>query len=160
MTLYIMCGAPGSGKSYYAKRHMMQGPGWRYISRDEVRFEIVKDNEEYFSHETKVFNTYIKRIKSAFNEEGVFNVIADATHLNWASRCKLINALGTTLNKVDIIPVVMNTDITTAQEQNKLREGRACVPASVVGRMYGQTTDPKDDPYHYTAIMYVDFKKE
>ena len=160
MTLYILIGAPGSGKSYYAKRHMMQGPGWRYISRDEVRFEIVKDDEEYFSHETKVFNTYIKRIKSSFNEEGVFNVIADATHLNWASRRKLINALGSALNKVDIIPVVMNTDLFTIEEQNNQRTGRACVPLSVVRRMYAQITDPKDDPYHYTAIMYVDFKKE
>ena len=160
MTLYIMCGAPGTGKTYYAKKHMMQGPGWRHISRDEVRFEIIKDDEEYFSHETKVFNNYINRIKNAFNEDGVFNVIADATHLNWASRRKLINALGSTLNKVDVIPVVLNTDLFTAEEQNDQRTGRACVPLSAVRRMYGQTTDPKDDPYHYTAIMYVDFKKE
>ena len=158
MKLYILIGAPGSGKSYFAKHHLIEGPGWRYISRDEVRFEIVKEDEEYFSHETKVFNEFVRRIKAAFNDDGVFNVIADATHLNWASRRKLINALGNM--KCDIIPVVINNDITTIIEQNEQRTGRSCVPRSAVRRMFAQMTDPKTDPYSYVAIMYVDNRKE
>lgn len=158
MTLYVMVGAPGSGKSYYAKKHLMQGPGWRYISRDEVRLGIVKEDEDYFSHETKVFNEYIRHIKSAMNEEGVFNIIADATHLNWASRHKLIKALGDI--KWDIVPVVINCDIHTIIAQNEMRNGRACVPRTVVRRMNAQMTDPKDDPFNYTAIMYVNHEQE
>ena len=88
--LWVMCGVPGSGKSWVAKHILMRGLGWRYVSRDDVRFEIVKDDEEYFSHETKVYNEFIRRIKAALNEEGVFNVIVDATHINWASRRKLL----------------------------------------------------------------------
>ena len=47
--LWIMVGIPGSGKSYFAKNILMTDDSWQYISRDEVRFSIIKDDEEYFS---------------------------------------------------------------------------------------------------------------
>ena len=92
-TLWILCGAPASGKSYYVKNHLMNGNGWMYISRDEVRFSIIKDEENYFSHEDEVYKEFIYRIYKALTGEGIFNVIADATHLNWTSRNKLIKNL-------------------------------------------------------------------
>ena len=50
-TLYIMCGAPASGKTWFAKHNLCNGPGWYYVSRDEVRFSLLKDDEDYFSRE-------------------------------------------------------------------------------------------------------------
>ena len=151
--LWVMCGVPGSGKSWVAKHILMRGLGWRYISRDEVRFEIVKDDEEYFSHETKVFNEFIRRIKTALNEEGVFNVIVDATHINWASRRKLLKALG--LNGDGVICVVVQNEMDEIIENNESRSGRAIVPRAVVRRMSNQMTDPLTDPIKYQGIMYI-----
>lgn len=108
-TLWIMVGIPGSGKTYFAKHNLMQGPGWWYVSRDEIRYSLVKENEEYFSKETEVFEQFISKIKAGLDEEGIYNVIADATHLNIKSRQKLINALHR--NNIQIIPVVMQTDL-------------------------------------------------
>ena len=57
-TLLLMCGAPGSGKTYWAKKAMgLQGGEIpiKYFSRDEVRFEMVPEDEEYFSKEDAVF---------------------------------------------------------------------------------------------------------
>ena len=39
-----MVGIPGSGKSTYAKKNF---PDAWYISRDEIRFDLVAENEEY-----------------------------------------------------------------------------------------------------------------
>lgn len=151
--LWVMCGVPGSGKSWVAKHTLMRGLGWRYVSRDDVRFEIVKDDEEYFSHETKVYNEFIRRIKTALNEEGVFNVIVDATHINWASRRKLLKALG--LDGDGVICVVVQNEMDEIIENNESRTGRAIVPRAVVRRMSNQMTDPLTDPIKYQGIMYI-----
>ena len=151
--LWVMCGVPGSGKSWVAKHILMRGLGWRYVSRDDVRFEIVKDDEEYFSHETKVYNEFIRRIKTALNEEGVFNVIVDATHINWASRRKLLKALN--LDGDSVICVVVQNEMDEIIENNESRSGRAVVPRAVVRRMSNQMTDPLTDPIKYQGIMYI-----
>ena len=151
--LWVMCGVPGSGKSWVAKHILMHGLGWRYVSRDDVRFEIVKDDEEYFSHETKVYNEFIRRIKTALNEEGVFNVIVDATHINWASRRKLLKALN--LDGDSVICVVVQNEMDEIIENNESRSGRAVVPRAVVRRMSNQMTDPLTDPIKYQGIMYI-----
>ena len=58
--LYVICGVPGTGKSTFCKNHLtMFGDNVKYVSRDDIRFSIVKENEEYFSHETEVFNKFI-----------------------------------------------------------------------------------------------------
>lgn len=155
-TLWIMCGAPGSGKTWFAKNKLMKDYGWDYISRDEVRFSIIKDNEEYFSHETAVFNEFVEKIAIAL-DWGHDNVIADATHLNWGSRRKLLKALSKNcvLEDVDVIPVVIDAKLEDIFEHNKLRDGRARVPEETIRRMYNSISDPAKDPYKYTAIMRV-----
>ena len=73
-TLYIMCGAPASGKTWFAKNKLCNGPGWYYVSRDEVRFSLLKDGDEYFSREDEVFDLFISKIVRGFYEEGVYNI--------------------------------------------------------------------------------------
>ena len=155
-TLWIMCGAPGSGKTWFAKNKLMKDSNWDYISRDEVRFSMIKDDEEYFSHETAVFNEFVKKIAIAL-EWGHDNIIADATHLNWGSRRKLLKALNKyyPMEELDIIPVVIDVKLEDILERNKLRDGRARVPEETIRRMYRNISDPVKDPYKYTAIMRV-----
>lgn len=155
-TLWIMCGAPASGKSWFAKNKLMKDYNWDYISRDEVRFSMIKDDEEYFSHENAVFNKFVEKIAIAL-DWGHDNVIADATHLNWGSRRKLLQALSKNciLEDVDIIPVVIDAKLEDILERNKLRDGRARVPEEIICRMYRNISDPAKDPYKYIAIMRV-----
>ena len=153
-TLWVMVGAPGSGKTWVAKNILMREPGWKYISRDEVRFSIITDEDKYFEKENIVFAEFIHRIQDALNEDGIMNVIADATHLNWASRRKLLNALGKTTGE-DVVPVVIENEIDEILFNNDERIGRSRVPRSVIRRMKIQTTDPKDDPIKYKDIMRI-----
>ena len=53
MTLYILSGCPASGKSTFGKK-MSKITGIPIVSRDEIRFSLLKDDEDYFSHEEDV----------------------------------------------------------------------------------------------------------
>ena len=158
-TLYIMVGAPGSGKTWFAKQRLITGPGWFYVSRDEIRFSIIKEEEDYFSHEKEVYLEFIKKIVKGLKDPDIYYVIADATHLNWSSRNKLINNLIMAklgLNEINIIPIVIESNIDDIFKRNKQREDRAVVPNSILKKMINSMTDPKQDPFSYTGIMYVD----
>lgn len=152
-TLWVLCGAPGSGKSYFAKNILANDDHWLYVSRDEIRFQIVKNDEEYFSHETEVYNCFVRNIQLLLDITKQGNVIADATHLNKASRMKLLNRLN--LDGVNVIPVYFNTPEHICQERNKEREGRARVPSGILHKMYLSRSHPSSDGYKYAGVLEV-----
>lgn len=158
--LYVMCGIPGSGKSWYAKNVLMN-KHTVYISRDEIRFSLVKEDEEYFAKEDQVFKSFVNQINYALGAEDDINaVIADATHLNWPSRRKLLNALKIKKNKanrnIKVIPVWMNTPLFTCKIRNGLREDRTFVPVSELNRMEHSKEYPISDPFEYDGILEVE----
>ena len=160
MTLYILCGAPGSGKSYFAENYLLKDETIYYVSRDKIRYSMIKENDEYFSKETEVFNAFIHDIKNFLDSKTIpcKGVVADATHLNWASRRKLLNALGILNGKysdIDIIVVYVHPNLDTVLTRNNSRTGRAKVPEDIVKRMYNSQTSPWNDPFQYTAVMEV-----
>ena len=136
--LYIMCGCPGAGKSTYAKKSF---PNTKYISRDEIRFNLVKENEPYFSREKEVFKTFVREINKALREQ--VDVIADATHLNKVSRFKLISNLNINKEKTEIIFIVMRTPLDVCIERNENRKGtRSYVPPEVIKSMFHSFKKP------------------
>ena len=60
--LIIMCGAPGSGKSTYIEKHFISFPGYtKVVSRDQIRFSILKDDEDYFHMKMKYIINLLKK---------------------------------------------------------------------------------------------------
>lgn len=137
--LYVMVGVPGSGKSHFLANNNLIKP-YKIVSRDQIRFSLVKEGEEYFSKEKEVFNKFIKEIKDGLDNN--FNVYADATHLNEASRSKLLRALGTSLKGVKVEAIVIRPSFDTVVKQNAQRSGREFVPLSAIRRMNEQFTMP------------------
>lgn len=158
-TLWIMVGCPAAGKSYFAKNHLIKSSTWKYISRDEIRLNLLKPGDQYFSKEKKVFTDFCNLLSSALLNNIHTDVIADATHLNTASRFKLLRALktcGVDFDKIDVIPVFVKTPFSTIQERNNMREGRARVPYQSLQDMYSNIQHPNLDNFKYTAILEVD----
>lgn len=163
-----MVGIPGSGKSYWITNHIDYFTGSiRIVSRDAIRFNLLGENDSYFSKENEVFNRFIDKIKEGLEKNE--NVIADATHINGNSRKKLFRALGYPLKDVEINAVVIDTCLAKCLEQNEEREGRSIVPETAIRNMFDNFSMPTleegfDNIYVYrkneNMITYTIMKKE
>ena len=148
----LLSGVPGSGKSYWAKNSFMPYINHAvYISRDEVRFSMLTDEDDYFAKEDAVFTEFIRRVNEAIDNPEVTSIIVDATHWTWGSRNKTLRNLH--LTNVDVIPVVFNLPLEVCLDRNEKREGRAKVPRGVIRRMFYQRTDPSTDPFEYADVV-------
>ena len=135
--LYILCGPSGCGKSTWSRQYIAfeeaLGNDIRYVSRDEIRFSLLKDGEDYFAHEKEVFKKFANTIRHTLVDG--FDVIADATHLNEFSRRKLTQAIDMYYDNYKIVYVVFDVSADTCVERNKNREGRANVPENIIRNM-------------------------
>ena len=137
--LYVLVGVPGSGKSTWAEQHLREKP---IVSRDAIRFATVDDEEEYFSHESEVFEKYVSYIVDACKSFGC--AVADATHISKASRRKLFRALDARMKgRYDINILYFDVPLGTCLKRNKLRDGRALVPEQAIYSMHNQLSAPE-----------------
>ncbi len=133
--VYLLCGAPGSGKTYWAQHHVK--PGVAYVSRDSIRFSLLKENESYFSREDDVYQIFWDKINSALRDG--CDVIVDQTSLTPRSRKYLIDHL---VGYKNINAIWFDTPLEVMLERNESREGLAHVPIHEVRRMYNSFKEP------------------
>lgn len=150
-TLYVMIGAPGSGKSTVAKKFSDKF-NIPIVSRDTIRYSILKDNDSYFAKESLVFNTFMKKVNN-YLQNGE-SLIADATHLNPVSRFKLFRGIHLDKNQYNRVAIVVQTSLNTCLERNAQRSGRQRVPDSAVRTMYNSLILPsKSEQFKDTIII-------
>lgn len=138
--LHILIGCPGSGKTTFALSHY-DTKKEAYISRDDIRFSMVAENEPYFSKETEVYQEFIYQIINAL--ENGFEVYADATHLTKQSRYNLIHQLESTKLITGMDAIWMNAPLELCLERNAKRTGRKFVPEEEVKKMYKRLQRPE-----------------
>lgn len=152
-SLFLLCGPSGSGKSTWAKRQAALDKGV-IISRDVIRFALLKEGEDYFAHEDEVFDIFIKQINEAIAENNDKNIYIDATHLNEKSRNKVLDKID--LTNVNLIPVNFIIDLEVNFQFNDCRTGRAFVPRSVISRMRaGFVPAGENEKHKYADIINV-----
>lgn len=137
--LYLMAGAPGSGKTYWATHHLTEND--KYISRDEIRFSMLEDKDDYFARENEVFDEFIKQINNSLMIYD--NVFADATHLNFASRNKTISRIHVPVDEINV--VFLDTSLNMCIKRNAQRTGRKFVPETVIKNMYRSIKFPEKE---------------
>ena len=147
--LYLMCGCPGAGKSTFLKNHVKTDSSV-IISRDKIRFSIVKPNEDYFSHEDEVLELFWKEINEVLSNNK--NAFVDQTSLTpRARKWLLLHVEG--YDHANLIWI--DETLETCLERNEERRGtRAYVPRSVVRRMYNQFIEPSLDEGFYRIYKY------
>ena len=64
-----MVGAPASGKSTWLKKTVPFMNNTRIISRDEIRFALVAEDEPYFSREDEVQHNIINQLCSSIKQK-------------------------------------------------------------------------------------------
>lgn len=137
--VYVLAGPPGCGKSTWVRTNLTVGSEW--ISRDNVRFAIIGDDEDYFSHEDEVFDTFINYINQTLENPNIDNIFIDATHLNSRSRRKTTSRIRMA-NVEELNCVYFTTPRVVCHARNHLREGRAKVPESAIDNMFHSYTYP------------------
>ena len=140
-----MCGAPASGKSTWIENNLSKlGKNETHIiSRDEIRFFLVKEDEPYFSKEKEVYAEFIQLIKKYIKMPGVNNIIVDATHLNSFSRNKLFRSIGADMINVDLYAIAFELPLDILLKRNAGRKGREFVPETAIKNMYNSYSRPK-----------------
>lgn len=138
--IILMVGIQGSGKSTWAKKYVEEHENSIWISRDVIRKEIVGDGE-YFSKEKEVWETFCNIIEKAVNDKKD-HIVIDATHVNIASRRKVLYEVVSIINVSDysLKIVVMDTPLLTCMHRNEERKGFAHVPLKVI-KEYSQRFD-------------------
>lgn len=153
--LVLMVGVPGAGKSTFTKELEKENEDCVIVSRDIIRFSLVNEDEEYFSKENEVFKEFINQINENLKNHRM--VVADATHLNYNSRSKVLSKITENCIKNAII---IKTPLEKCLENNELRKGtRAYVPRSVIKRMSEQLTIPDEtEGLDIVSIMNIENK--
>lgn len=152
--LYILCGPSGCGKSTWAHNFLNNTEDdIRYVSRDEIRFSMLKEDDDYFAHETEVYRHFTGTLRETLVDG--FDVIADATHLTKASRKRLTQAIDTYYKDYEIIYVVFHTTFDQCVLNDMGREGLAQVGIDVISGMFRSYVIPTldEDP---RAIQIID----
>ena len=150
-TLYITVGLPGSGKTTWVSREVKKRSNTVHVSRDNIRYAFIDDDEDYFSHEGEVYREFIHSIQEGLNNG--YDVYADATHLNWPSRRKLLGNLD--LKDVAIVPIFFNIPLEICIAHNNLRSGRARVPEAIITHMAENLYSPINDPFDYDDYIVI-----
>lgn len=159
-------GCPASGKTSYAHRvekacEALGNLTYRHISRDAIRFSLVRENEDYFSKETEVFETFVSEVQKAIDDK-INVIVIDATHISKGSRKKILSRLIHTYG-YELEVVVFDVPIEILKERNQFREGRAKVPDSAIENMYYNFSEPTIEElqeYHLSVIPTITFWKE
>lgn len=157
--LYIMIGVPGSGKTYYATHEKSCDD--KYVSRDEIRFSLLRDREDYFSHEDEVIDIYYTTIADHLNAG--HTVWADATCLNFKSRSWFISKLEKMVDfkglDIEVVAVFMDTTYYECTSRNAMRGERTRVPDKAMYNMWLKLTPPAPDEYYLNKAYGVIYKE-
>jgi len=149
-TLYLTVGLPGSGKSTYAKKFIVE-KDIQYLSSDELRAVYGKDETD--QSVTSIVFDHIKRKVDEFLKDGK-NVLVDATSVNRKERSDYINTAKKYGSKV--VALVFKMDRQGLIDRNKKRgeQGGREVPTFVIDKMLNKYEDPSHSE-GIDTIIYV-----
>ena len=133
--VFLMSAPSGAGKSTFIKNRIADYGGI-HISRDDVRFSMVSEDEDYFARENEVFNEWIRQCQEAIDGDAHRDIYIDATHISDRSRAKTINSLNIIRDEVMLICVRVVVPIEICKYRNNLRSGLALVPNEVIDNQF------------------------
>lgn len=151
----VLCGPSGSGKTSWALERVNSFEGKiKYVSRDEIRFSLLREGSSYFSKESAVFRKFINELQSGIDDKETDFVIADATHLNEGSRNKLFSNLKR-LDKCTIYAVNFFVPKEVCLKRNSRRSGLAKVPETIINEQFKRFRPAKENENEKFSIRVI-----
>lgn len=151
--LIVMMGIPASGKSSIVKEMAAENSNALIVSRDAIRFSMLKEDDDYFKYEDKVIDTFYRTIQDGLLDDMHDIIIADATHVTTKSRFDLWNHIDIPKG-TEVVGYWVDCSVEKAIVRNQERKGRACVPDNVIRNMHKAAKEPlRTEPFHY--INYI-----
>jgi predicted kinase len=135
----VMIGAPGSGKSTFAKKLWQDNPNFKYLSSDALRAELGSGEEDQ-SVTPQVFSTLKRRLDHCLRRNE--SVIVDATSMNAKDRRDYINAAKQYNAKVIAYAFVCDKQTLLERNQKRGAGGGRNVPEFVIQRMLDKYQQP------------------
>lgn len=141
MKVIVMCGLPGSGKSYFAEKYCKNHDNFVIVSSDKIREELfgnvndLKHNDYTFLRAYELIISYLLMRK---------NVIFDATNIEKKYRIKLISSIKSSMvEDIEFICVNMTTpkEICIFRDKNRNRS----VGEKVINKLYNKFEEPTYD---------------
>ncbi|OPZ35871.1 MAG: hypothetical protein BWY98_00608 [Tenericutes bacterium ADurb.BinA155] len=156
-TFILLSAIPGAGKSTWAKLYQKEHPNTHIVSSDDVR-KSVTGNQQNFSQEPLVWQTFLDTINHYAEQEPDCTVIADSTNLNNKYR---IYYHDMTPKFTHHILVVFDIPYEIALKQNQLRPKEKIVPLAAMERLHNEFEPPTEnvirlyDEYHIIGPNFV-----
>lgn len=132
----ILIGAPGSGKSTFAKEQLESNPRTAILNRDSLRLALKTTYKVEDSIEAIVTEAQSSMLKSLMNRK--YNIIIDNTHCN----IKVLRELNNEIRKNDrhgiytIEYKMFSMSLESLLFRNRTRNSIDRVPEEVINRMY------------------------
>lgn len=158
--LTVMCGIPGSGKSYYIRKNLADAV---VISPDLIRKKMTGDVSSQ-SRNASVFDTAYEQLEKALADKK--DVAFDATSVRLAYINRLIGYASKYGSDVEIVVMKDSEDLRLCEARVKAdmvnKVDRSDVPYEVINRMYNEFTrlrlpDPnweRDFPFINISVVY------
>ena len=151
--LYVVIGIPGSGKTTFLNKYVNKETS-AIISRDETRFSLLKDGEDYFSHEKEVYNILWNNINNELAAGR--NVFVDQTSLTIRSRKWLIKHVK---GYHHLNALWIDTPLEICLERNEKRKGtKTYVPRFTITNMKQQFKEPSLEEGFYRIFRFKNNK--
>jgi predicted kinase len=150
LKVYILCGAPGSGKSTWSKNFVNNNSNVVRLCPDEFRSKFGWGEGDQ-SVSAKAFEATKEATRDAL-KKGT-SVIIDATNMHQKARRDFLNMAHK--YQAETIAVVFECTKQTLLDRNKKRgdEGGRIVPEDVIDRMLGRYQRP--DENEFDKVMFV-----
>lgn len=136
--LYVMCGPSASGKSTWAA-----SSGAHVVSRDRIRFSLMREGDGYFDHEDQVLALFCAEVSLGLARGA--DVVADATHLDRKSRSKLFKGIAIDRDRVEVVSVHVRAALEECLRRNSRRKGLERVPDEVLVDQFRRWIRPSFD---------------
>lgn len=145
--LIFLIGLPGSGKTTYAKNHLID---CEVLSSDDIRKELFCD-ETNQTDNNLIFSTLFNRARKLLLQGK--DVVIDATNVSLTERQNALNKFNDML--IERVAIVINTPVNKCIEQDAMRE--RTVGKNIIYKFKSRFTKPTKKE-GFNKIIYVNKK--